>query len=85
MTDAIYTAGFRGEVLAIGVVAVLNFYKSDMRMKQAYVMRKGGEILSSDEAGIPGRHIDICRKICFSNTPADAKFFEKDLNWRQDT
>ncbi len=53
--DAIYTLGFRGEALSsIGAVAEVELYTKRAEDETGVcVTCKGGEILSSEEAGIP--------------------------------
>lgn len=77
--DAIYTLGFRGEALSsIGAVArvTLRTKKRDMTTG-IQVVCEGGEILSSDAAGIPdGTFIEVAN--LFYNTPARLKFLKRD-------
>ena len=65
--DAIYTLGFRGEALSsIGAVAEVELLQKRHEDETGVcVTCKGGEILSSDEAGIPDGHRYLS-KICFS-------------------
>ena len=53
--DAIYTLGFRGEALSsIGAVAEVKLYTKRREDETGVcVTCRGGEILSSDEAGVP--------------------------------
>ena len=77
--DAIYTLGFRGEALSsIGAVAEVElFTKRTEDETGVCVTCKGGEILSSEEAGIPdGTSITV--ENLFYNTPARLKFLKKD-------
>ena len=77
--DAIYTLGFRGEALSsIGAVAEVSLYTKRAEDETGVcVTCKGGEILSSDEAGIPdGTSITV--ENLFYNTPARLKFLKKD-------
>ncbi len=77
--DAIYTLGFRGEALSsIGAVAQV-----ELRTKQpeaatgTLVTCEGGEIIASEEAGIPdGTSVTV--QNLFYNTPARMKFLKKD-------
>ncbi len=77
--DAIYTLGFRGEALSsIGAVAEVELNtKRKTDETGICVTCKGGEILSSDEAGIPDG-TSICVENLFYNTPARLKFLKKD-------
>lgn len=77
--DAIYTLGFRGEALSsIGAVAQV-----ELRTKQpeapmgTVVTCEGGEIIASEEAGIPDGTSVIVKNL-FYNTPARMKFLKKD-------
>lgn len=77
--DAIYTLGFRGEALSsIGAVAEVELYtKRSEDEIGVCVTCRGGEILSSQEAGIPnGTSISV--ENLFFNTPARRKFLKKD-------
>ena len=77
--DAIYTLGFRGEALSsIGAVAMVELYTKRKEDETGIcVTCKGGEILSSEEAGIPnGTSISV--ENLFFNTPARLKFLKKD-------
>lgn len=77
--DAIYTLGFRGEALSsIGAVSEVSLYTK--RAEDEYglcVTCKGGEILSSEEAGIPDGTSVLVENL-FYNTPARRKFLKKD-------
>lgn len=77
--DAIYTLGFRGEALAsIGAVSNVSLYTKRTEDKSGVcVTCRGGEILSSDEAGVPDG-TSICVENLFFNTPARLKFLKKD-------
>lgn len=77
--DAIYTLGFRGEALSsIGAVAEVSLYTKRAEDETGIcVTCKGGEILSSDEAGIPNGTSIIVENL-FYNTPARRKFLKKD-------
>lgn len=77
--DAIYTLGFRGEALAsIGAVSNVSLYTKRIEDKSGVcVTCRGGEILSSDEAGVPDG-TSICVENLFFNTPARLKFLKKD-------
>ncbi len=77
--DAIYTLGFRGEALSsIGAVAKTELYTKRSEDETGIcVTCCGGEILSSEEAGIPnGTSISV--ENLFYNTPARLKFLKKD-------
>lgn len=77
--DAIYTLGFRGEALSsIGAVSETELYTKRAGDENGVcVTCRGGEILSSEEAGIPnGTSISVER--LFYNTPARLKFLKKD-------
>ncbi|MCH5209866.1 MAG: DNA mismatch repair endonuclease MutL [Oscillospiraceae bacterium] len=77
--DAIYTLGFRGEALSsIGAVSEVELYTKRVEDETGVcVTCRGGEILSSDEAGIPeGTSITV--ENLFFNTPARRKFLKKD-------
>ena len=77
--DAIFTLGFRGEALSsIGAVAEVELYtKRKTDETGICVTCRGGEILSSDEAGIPDG-TSVCVENLFYNTPARLKFLKKD-------
>lgn len=77
--DAIFTLGFRGEALSsIGAVAQVELYtKRKTDETGVCVTCCGGEILSSDEAGIPDG-TSVCVENLFYNTPARLKFLKKD-------
>lgn len=77
--DAIYTLGFRGEALSsIGAVAKVSLYtKRSDDSKGICVTCEGGEIKSSDDAGIPDGTTIIAENL-FYNTPARLKFLKKD-------
>lgn len=77
--DAIYTLGFRGEALSsIGAVAEVElFTKRHEDETGVCVTCKGGEILSSEEAGIPDGTSILVENLFF-NTPARRKFLKKD-------
>lgn len=77
--DAIYTLGFRGEALSsIGAVAKVSlFTKRHEDHIGICVTCRGGEILSSEEAGIPDGTSIIAEDL-FYNTPARLKFLKKD-------
>ena len=76
--DAIYTLGFRGEALSsIGAVARVSLYTRQKDGKGVCVKCEGGEILSSDEAGLQQGTAIIVENLFF-NTPARAKFLKKD-------
>ena len=76
--DAIYTLGFRGEALSsIGAVAKVTLYTKKSDGNGVCVTCEGGEILSSDEAGLPDGTTMIVENLFF-NTPARAKFLKKD-------
>ncbi len=77
--DAIYTLGFRGEALSsIGAVSEAELYTKRVEDETGVcVTCRGGEILSSEEAGVPnGASISVER--LFYNTPARLKFLKKD-------
>lgn len=77
--EAIYTLGFRGEALSsIGAVAKVELYtKREEDSVGICVHCDGGEIVSSEEAGIPdGTSITV--NTLFYNTPARLKFLKKD-------
>lgn len=77
--DAIYTLGFRGEALSsIGAVAQVELYTKRAEDESGVcVTCRGGEILSSEEAGAPnGTSISV--ENLFFNTPARLKFLKKD-------
>ena len=76
--DAIYTLGFRGEALSsIGAVAQVSLYTKQKDGEGICVTCCGGEILSSEEAGIPDGTSVIVENL-FYNTPARLKFLKKD-------
>ncbi len=77
--DAIYTLGFRGEALSsIGAVAQVELYTKRKEDENGIcVTCRGGEILSSKEAGIPDGTL-ISVENLFFNTPARRKFLKKD-------
>lgn len=77
--DAISTLGFRGEALSsIGAVAKVSLYtKRAEDANGTLVSCRGGEILYSDEAGIPNGTSVIVEDL-FYNTPARLKFLKKD-------
>jgi len=76
--NAIYTLGFRGEALSsIGAVAQVSLYTKQKNGGGICVTCKGGEILSSSEAGIPDGTSIIVENL-FYNTPARLKFLKKD-------
>lgn len=77
--DAIYTLGFRGEALSsIGAVSEVSLYTKRAEDETGIcVTCRGGEILSSDEAGIPNGTSIIVENL-FYNTPARRKFLKKD-------
>lgn len=77
--DAIYTLGFRGEALAsIGAVSEVSLYTKRSEDNEGIcVTCRGGEILSSAEAGVPDG-TSICVENLFFNTPARLKFLKKD-------
>lgn len=77
--DAIYTLGFRGEALSsIGAVAKVSlFTKRHEDHIGICVTCRGGDILSSEEAGIPDGTSIIAEDL-FYNTPARLKFLKKD-------
>ena len=77
--DAIYTLGFRGEALSsIGAVAEVSLYTKRREDETGVcVTCRGGEILSSDEAGVPdGTSVTV--ENLFYNTPARMKFLKRD-------
>ena len=76
--NAIYTLGFRGEALSsIGAVSEVTLYTKREDSRGVCVTCKGGEILSSDEAGIPdGTTVTV--ENLFYNIPARAKFLKRD-------
>lgn len=77
--DAIYTLGFRGEALSsIGAVGEVSLYtKRKDDESGVCVTCKGGEILSSDDAGTPDGTTVVVENL-FYNTPARLKFLKKD-------
>lgn len=76
--DAIYTLGFRGEALSsIGAVSETELYTKRAEDEIGVcVTCRGGEILSSDEAGIPNGTSVLVENL-FYNTPARRKFLKK--------
>lgn len=77
--DAIYTLGFRGEALSsIGAVARVTLYTKRRDAEEGVcVICDGGEIMSSEAAGVPdGTSITV--ENLFYNTPARLKFMKKD-------
>ncbi len=76
--DAIYTLGFRGEALSsIGAVAKVSLYTKQEDGDGICVTCEGGEILTSEEAGLPTGTTMVVENLFF-NTPARAKFLKKD-------
>lgn len=76
--DAIYTLGFRGEALSsIGAVAKVSLYTRQKGADGVCVKCEGGEIISSNEAGLQHGTAIIVENLFF-NTPARAKFLKKD-------
>lgn len=77
--NAIYTLGFRGEALSsIGAVSETELYtKRNEDETGICVTCRGGEILSSEETGIPDGTSIAVEKL-FYNTPARLKFLKKD-------
>ncbi len=76
--DAIYTLGFRGEALSsIGAVAKVSLYTKQANGEGICVTCEGGEILTSQEAGLPNGTTMVVENLFF-NTPARAKFLKKD-------
>lgn len=77
--DAIYTLGFRGEALSsIGAVAKVTLYtKRSEDTEGVCVICEGGEIKSSDAAGVPDGTLITVENL-FYNTPARLKFMKKD-------
>ena len=76
--DAIYTLGFRGEALSsIGAVARVSLYTRRKDGRGVCVKCEGGEIISSEEAGLQQGTAVIVEDLFF-NTPARAKFLKKD-------
>ncbi len=77
--DAIYTLGFRGEALSsIGAVAEVNLYTKQKGGEYgSHVRCRGGEIVSSEDAGAPEGTTFIVQELFF-NTPARQKFLKKD-------
>lgn len=76
--DAIYTLGFRGEALSsIGAVAKVSLYTKQQDGEGICVTCEGGEILTSEEAGLPTGTTMVVESLFF-NTPARAKFLKKD-------
>ncbi len=76
--DAIYTLGFRGEALSsIGAVSRVSLYTKQENGEGICVTCEGGEILTSQEAGLPTGTTMVVEDLFF-NTPARAKFLKKD-------
>lgn len=77
--DAIYTLGFRGEALSsIGAVAMVDLYTKRKEDEfGVHTVCQGGEIVSSDDAGIPNGTSFIVKNL-FYNVPARMKFLKKD-------
>ena len=77
--DAIYTLGFRGEALSsIGAVAMVDLYTKRKEDEfGVHTVCEGGEIVSSDDAGIPNGTSFVVRNL-FYNVPARMKFLKKD-------
>ncbi|MCD8390413.1 MAG: DNA mismatch repair endonuclease MutL [Firmicutes bacterium] len=77
--DAIYTLGFRGEALSsIGAVAKVSLITKRAEDEGGVrVTCRGGEILSSEDAGVPNGTTVIVEDLFF-NTPARQKFLKKD-------
>lgn len=75
---AISTLGFRGEALSsIGAVAKVSLYtKTKDASAGICVTCEGGEILSSEDAGIPDGTTTVVENL-FYNTPARLKFLKK--------
>ncbi len=81
--DAIYTLGFRGEALSsIGAVAKVSLYTKQKDGEGICVTCEGGEILTSQEAGLPNGTTMVVENLFF-NTPARAKFLKKDTTEAQ--
>lgn len=77
--DAIYTLGFRGEALSsIGAVSKSELYTRAKNSQGGIcVTCEGGEIIASEEEGMPQGTKFIVRNL-FYNTPARMKFLKKD-------
>ena len=77
--DAIYTLGFRGEAMSsIGAVAKVTLNtKRHEDCEGISVSCMGGEIISSDSAGLPDGTSIVVEDL-FYNTPARRKFLKKD-------
>lgn len=77
--DAIYTLGFRGEALSsIGAVSMVDLYTKRAEDETGtHTMCEGGEIVSSEDAGIPNGTTFIVKNL-FYNVPARMKFLKKD-------
>lgn len=77
--EAIYTLGFRGEALSsIGAVAEVSLYTKRRDDETGIcVTCRGGEILSSEDAGTPDGTTVVVENL-FYNTPARLKFLKKD-------
>ena len=77
--EAIYTLGFRGEALSsIGAVSEVSLYTKRRDDETGIcVSCKGGEILSSEDAGTPDGTTVVVENL-FYNTPARLKFLKKD-------
>lgn len=77
--EAIYTLGFRGEALSsIGAVSEVSLYtKRHEDETGVCVTCRGGEILSSEDAGTPDGTTIVVENL-FYNTPARLKFLKKD-------
>ena len=75
--DAIYTLGFRGEALSsIGAVSRVSLYTKQENGEGICVTCEGGEILASQEAGLPTGTTMVVEDLFF-NTPARAKFLKR--------
>lgn len=77
--EAIYTLGFRGEALSsIGAVAMVDLYTKRAEDETGtHTICEGGEIVSSEDAGIPNGTTFIVKNL-FYNVPARMKFLKKD-------
>lgn len=77
--NAIYTLGFRGEALSsIGAVAMVDLYTKRAEDETGtHTMCEGGDIVSSEDAGIPNGTTFIVKNL-FYNVPARMKFLKKD-------
>ncbi len=77
--NAIYTLGFRGEALSsIGAVAMVDLYTKRAEDETGtHTICEGGEIISSEDAGIPNGTTFIVKNL-FYNVPARMKFLKKD-------